>query len=144
MRFRMSKEQYFMKIAMTVAQRSTCLRRNVGAVFVKDDNIVATGYNGVPIGFKHCENCVREESGKDLHLCHAVHAEQNAIVQAAKHGISLKGSFLYCTTLPCIECARLLINLEISEVHFLQDYHGNETTKMFRNSGILVYKQEGV
>ena len=104
---RVSWPQYFMRIAHLVAERSTCLRRRVGAVAVKDKRILATGYNGAPAGIPHCLEigCLRQQlgipSGQRHEICRGLHAEQNVIIQAAVHGISLAGSELYCTTRPC-------------------------------------------
>ena len=115
-------DTYFMQIAHIVAQRSTCLRRKVGAVIVKDKRILTTGYNGAPSGITHCEvtGCLREKlnvpSGQRHELCRGLHAEQNALLQAALHGISLKGATLYCTNQPCIICAKMLINAGIKEI----------------------------
>lgn len=119
---RLSSDAYFMEIAAVVAKRSTCLRRQVGAVLVKDKHILATGYNGAPKGLKHCSEtgCLRQQmevpSGERHELCRAVHAEQNAIAQAALHGVSVEGSTLYCTLSPCSLCAKLLINAGIKRV----------------------------
>ena len=119
---RLSSDAYFMEIAYVVAKRSTCLRRQVGAVLVKDKHILATGYNGAPKGLKHCSEtgCLRQQmgipSGERHELCRAVHAEQNAIAQAALHGVSVEGSTLYCTLSPCSLCAKLLINAGVKRV----------------------------
>jgi dCMP deaminase len=110
---------YFMEIARIVSMRSTCLRRNVGAVIVKDKRILASGYNGAPSGLKHCAevSCLREKlniaSGERHELCRGLHAEQNAIIQAAYHGVSINGAELYCTHLPCSICIKMLINAGI-------------------------------
>ena len=102
---RISWDDYFMEIAGVVAKRSTCLRRQVGAVLVKDKHILATGYNGAPKGLKHCSDtgCMRQDipSGERHELCRAIHAEQNAIVQAARHGVKIDSCTLYCTLAPC-------------------------------------------
>lgn len=109
---RPSWDEYFMEITHLVAKRATCLRRQVGAAIVKDRNILATGYNGAPSGVSHCleTGCLRAQlnvpSGERHELCRGLHAEQNAIIQAAKHGTNIDGSTLYCTTLPCIICAK--------------------------------------
>ncbi|WP_290902673.1 dCMP deaminase family protein, partial [Ferroglobus sp.] len=119
---RPSLDEYFMEIAKVVAKRSTCLRQNVGAVIVKDKRILSTGYNGAPMGLPHCLDigCLREElnvpSGERHELCRAVHAEQNAIIQAAVHGVSIKGATLYTTHQPCIMCAKMIINAGIVRV----------------------------
>ena len=111
-----------------VATRSTCLRRHVGAVLVKEKRILSTGYNGAPAGLKHCieVGCLREKdsipSGTRHELCRALHAEQNAIVQAAYHGISIAGSTLYCTNKPCVICSKMLINAGIKRIFFDDGY----------------------
>ena len=115
-------DQYFLSIALLVSKRSTCLRRKVGAVLVKDKRILATGYNGAPSGIKHCEEtgCLREKlkvlSGERHELCRGLHAEQNALLQAALHGVSAEGAKMYATTQPCIICAKMLINAGIKEI----------------------------
>lgn len=125
---RPSWDEYFMSIAKVVATRSTCLRRQVGAVIVKEERIVATGYNGAPRGLPHCLElgCLREKlgipSGERQELCRGLHAEQNAIIQAAYHGISISGGTLYCTHQPCITCAKMLINAGIKRIVYAGDY----------------------
>lgn len=125
---RPSWEEYFMSIAQLVARRSTCLRRQVGAVLVKDKNILATGYNGTPSGIAHCEQtgCLRDQlnvpSGERHELCRGLHAEQNVILQAAKHGISIDGATIFCTHAPCIICAKMIINSGIREIVYLDGY----------------------
>lgn len=125
---RPSWTEYFMEIARLVATRSTCLRRQVGAVLVRDKRILSTGYNGAPSGVDHCLDvgCLREQlgipSGQRHELCRAVHAEQNAIIQAALHGVSTKGAILYCTTQPCVLCAKMLINAGVEEIFFQGSY----------------------
>jgi len=117
-----------MSIAHLVAERSTCLRRRVGAIAVLDKRILATGYNGVPAGVAHCseKGCLRDQlhipSGERHELCRGLHAEQNVIIQAAVHGISLKGAELYCTTMPCLICSKMLINCGITHIYFTQGY----------------------
>lgn len=119
---RPSWDEYFLNIAKLVSCRSTCLRRKVGALIVKDKRILATGYNGTPSKISHCDQvgCVREKlkvpSGERAELCRGLHAEQNAIIQAANYGASLKGAMLYCTNQPCIICAKMIINAGISEI----------------------------
>jgi len=135
-------DQYFMEIAYQVSRRTTCLRRAVGAVIVKDKRILATGYNGVPQGIEHClqRGCLREQlnipSGQQHELCRGLHAEQNAIIQAAKHGISIEGSVVYCTTQPCIICAKMLINSGITEIIFAESYPDTLTEEMLKESGV--------
>ena len=112
-------DEYFMKIAHLVAERSTCTRRRVGAIIVKDKRIISTGYNGAPRGLKHCleVGCLREQmgipSGERQELCRGAHAEQNAIIQAASSGVSMDGATMYCTTAPCSTCAKMIINAGI-------------------------------
>ena len=121
-------DEYFMSMAFLIATRSTCLRRKVGAVLVRDRRILATGYNGAPSGFPHCEDngCLREElnipSGERQEICWGIHAEQNAIVQAAIFGVSTQGSILYCTTKPCITCAKILANAGVVKVYAAEEY----------------------
>ena len=121
-------ETYFMNITNLVAERSTCLRRAVGAVLVKDKRILSTGYNGAPANLKHCleVGCLREqmgiESGKMHELCRGIHAEQNAIIQAAYHGVSVKGATIYCTNQPCSICARMIINAGIVKIYYQSGY----------------------
>jgi dCMP deaminase len=117
-----------MEIAELVSSRSTCLRRQVGAVLVRDKQIIATGYNGAPRGVSHCleVGCLREQlgipSGERHEMCRGTHAEQNAIIQAAIHGVSTDGATLYCTHQPCILCAKMLINAGVRQVIFQGDY----------------------
>ncbi len=121
-------DEYFMGIARLVATRSTCLRRQVGAVIVKEGNVLATGYNGTPAGVTHCAEtgCLRERlkvpSGERHELCRGLHAEQNAIIQAAKHGVNISGGTLYCSNFPCVICAKMLINAGIRRVIYLSGY----------------------
>ncbi|MDD5747821.1 MAG: cytidine/deoxycytidylate deaminase family protein [Actinomycetota bacterium] len=125
---RPSWEEYFFGIAKAVAERSTCLRRQVGALIVKDKRILATGYNGAPRGLAHCLDigCMREEakvaSGHGHEMCRGLHAEQNAIVQAATYGVSIEGGILYSTHQPCVLCTKMLINCGISEIYYLESY----------------------
>ena len=141
---RPSWDQYFMDITRLVATRSTCLRRQVGAILVKDRNILATGYNGVPSGISHCDTvgCLRERlkvpSGERHELCRGLHAEQNAIIQAARHGINIDGSTLYCTTMPCIICTKMLINAGISTVVYAEGYADDLAREMIAETGISV------
>jgi dCMP deaminase len=119
---RPSWDEYFMDIALQVATRSTCLRRHVGAVIVRDKRILATGYNGPPRGLPHCDvaGCLREQmgipSGQRQEICRGLHAEQNSIIQAALHGVSIEGSAVYITHQPCITCAKMIINSGIVRV----------------------------
>lgn len=144
MKNRISKQQYYFSIAFTVAKRSTCLRREIGAILVKDDTIIATGFNGAPAGLEHCTEttCVRTEqnipSGEKHELCRAVHAEQNVICQAAKNGISIKGSTLYSTTAPCVICAKMIVNAGISTVVFSSNYANVDGLKILEEAGISI------
>jgi len=137
-------EDYFMEIASVVAKRSTCLRNQVGALFVKDKRILTTGYNGAPTGLEHCDivGCAREgvASGTHHELCRAVHAEQNAIIQAALHGISIEGATLYCTHQPCILCAKMMINSRIKKVVYRESYPDKTALKFLEQAGIDVFK----
>lgn len=125
---RPSWDEYFLEMAHLVAKRSTCLRRSVGAVLVKDKRILATGYNGAPSGLKHCVDigCLRQKlkipSGERHELCRALHAEQNALIQASLYGISVKESTLYATNQPCVICAKMLINAGIKEIVIASGY----------------------
>ncbi len=144
-----------MGITRMVATRSTCLRRKVGAIVVKEKRILATGYNGAPSGLRHCEDvgCLRESSsipsGQRHELCRGLHAEQNVIVQAAYHGINISGSDIYCTNRPCSICTKLIINAGIRRIFFEQDYEdplsdllleeaGVELIRLIPGSGIMV------
>ena len=124
-------DHYFMEIAQVVSKRSTCLRRSVGAVIVKNKQILATGYNGTPKGMPHCGEvgCLREQlhvpSGKNHELCRGIHAEQNAVVQAAVHGVSVEGGTLYCTNQPCVVCTKILINAGIERIVYKDPYPDN-------------------
>ena len=119
---RPSWDTYFMDITSLVAKRTTCTRRAVGAIIVKDRQVLATGYNGAPSGVRHCAEvgCLRKRlnvpSGERHELCRGIHAEQNAIIQAAAHGVSIRGAVLYCTTMPCSICAKMIINAGISKI----------------------------
>ena len=125
-----------------VAKRSTCLRNQVGAVLVRDKRILSTGYNGAPAGLEHCDSvgCAREgvESGTRHELCRAVHAEQNAIIQAALHGIGIEGAILYCTHQPCILCAKMMINARISRVVYAESYPDGTALQFLKQAGIGV------
>jgi len=142
---RPSWDIYFQDIAQIIARRSTCLRRQVGAVLVRDKRILATGYNGAPSGIKHCieTGCLREEmkipSGERHELCRGLHAEQNAIIQAALHGVSIKGATLYCTNLPCLICAKMIINSGITRVVARASYRDAFSEAMFEEAGIAVF-----
>ena len=143
-RERPSWDQYFMNIARLASTRSTCLRRQVGAVIVKDKKILATGYNGAPSGLKHCLDlgCLREKlgipSGERHELCRATHAEQNAIVQAATFGISIKDSIIYSTAHPCILCSKLLINAGIKRIIIEDSYPDEMSREMLKEAGVKI------
>lgn len=146
---RPSWDNYFMDIAHLVKRRSTCLRRNVGAVLAKDKNILATGYNGAPSGITHCEvtGCLREKlgvpSGERHEICRGLHAEQNAIIQAAKHGTSIAGATLYCTNLPCSICTKMIINAGIIRIVYGDGYPDFLAEEMQKESGIEMVKLGG-
>lgn len=135
-------QQYFMQMAALAAKRSTCLRRAVGAALVRDNQLIATGYNGSPKGIPHCSEtgCLREQmgvpSGQKHELCRGVHAEQNAIIQAAINGSSTRGAALYCTHQPCSICARLIINAEIKTVYVADSYPDALSEQLFVEAGV--------
>ncbi|MDP8233418.1 MAG: cytidine/deoxycytidylate deaminase family protein [Candidatus Saelkia tenebricola] len=137
-------DTYFIQIARIVSSRSTCLRRRVGAVIVKDRRILATGYNGTPTGITHCEiaGCLREKlnvpSGERHELCRGLHAEQNALLQAAFHGISLRRATIYCTNQPCVICAKMLINAGIEEIVISDGYPDQLAQEMLKEAKIKV------
>ncbi len=141
-------DQYFMEIASLVAKRSTCLRRAVGAVIVKDKRILATGYNGAPSGIRHCAEvgCMREAmnvaSGERHELCRGIHAEQNAIIQAAYHGVPIQGASLYCTNLPCSICTKMLINAGIKKIYYKSGYADALSKSLLEEAGIETIKVE--
>lgn len=142
MNHRLPWPDYFMRIAHLVAERSTCTRRKVGAVAVRDKRILATGYNGAPAGVAHCLDigCLREQlgvpSGQRHEICRGLHAEQNVIIQGALHGVSLKGAELYCTTKPCLICAKMLINCGVTAVYFAEGYPDELSDAMIAESGM--------
>jgi len=131
-----------MSIAKLVATRSTCMRRRVGAVLVKDKRILATGYNGVPTGIRHCKDtgCLRERlkvrSGERHELCRGLHAEQNVIIQAACYGVMTKGTILYSTHMPCIICSKMLINAGVKKAFFLDGYPDSLADEMLSEANI--------
>ena len=142
---RPSWDDYFMQMAELTAQRSTCLRRQVGAIIVKEKHIIATGYNGAPKGLPHCEElggCLREKleipSGERHELCRALHAEQNAIIQAATLGQSIEGATIYITHQPCIICAKMIINAGISRIVIRRGYPDEMSRGMLREAGLKV------
>ncbi|MFC1703288.1 cytidine/deoxycytidylate deaminase family protein [Candidatus Omnitrophota bacterium] len=141
---RPSWDEYFIDVANIVASRSTCLRRKVGAVVVKDKRILATGYNGVPSGIKHClsRGCLREKmripSGERHELCRGLHAEQNAILQAVIHHIDIQGSSIYITNQPCIICSKMLINAQIKEIVIASSYPDALAREMLKEAGVKI------
>jgi len=141
---RPSWDEYFCTITGDVAERSTCLRRHVGAIIVKDKRILATGYNGAPAGLAHCleVGCLREQrgipSGTRQELCRGLHAEQNAVIQAARHGISIEGATVYCTNQPCVTCAKILVNAGIVEVVYVNPYPDELAQAMLEEAGVTV------
>ena len=145
---RPSWDTYFMNITALVAQRSTCTRRAVGAIIVKDKRILTTGYNGAPTGIKHCleVGCLRETmkipSGERHELCRGIHAEQNAIIQAAYHGVSVKDAILFCTNQPCAICAKMIINAGIKKIHYQSGYADALSQEMLAEAGVVLKKYE--
>jgi dCMP deaminase len=143
-RVRPSWDQYFMRMAELAATRSTCLRRQVGAVIVKDKKVLATGYNGAPSGLKHCLDigCLRDDlgipSGERHELCRATHAEQNAIVQAAMFGVSIKDATMYSTTQPCILCTKLIINAGIRRIVIKDSYPDEMSKQMLMEAKVKI------
>ena len=138
-----------MDIVELIKTRSTCLRRQVGALIVKDKRILATGYNGAPVGCRHCieTGCLREKmgipSGQRHELCRGIHAEQNAIIQAAYSGVSIKDSVIYVSAQPCVLCAKMIINSGIKKIIFKGDYPDELAMSMLEEAGIEVVKFDG-
>ena len=149
---RISWDEYFMQMAELTARRSTCLRRSVGAVIVKERHVISTGYNGAPRGIRHCDErggCLREKlnvpSGQRHELCMALHAEQNAIIQAATLGQSIEGGIIYVTHQPCIICAKMIINAGLNKVIVRQGYPDEMAKEILNEAGIeivMLEKQE--
>lgn len=135
-------DEYFMEIAHVVAKRSTCLRRQIGAIIVKDRRILASGYNGAPAGLSHCLDvgCLRDKmgipSGERHELCRGLHAEQNALIQAAVYGIAIQGAIFYVTHQPCIMCAKIMINAGINKVVFQGDYPDPLALDLFKEAKV--------
>ena len=135
-------DEYFLKIAAVVAERSTCRRHHVGAVAAKDKHILATGYNGAPSGLKDCLELggLGDElgipSGTRQEICRGIHAEQNVVIQASLHGVSLEGSTLYCTHSPCVLCAKMLVNAKIKRFVTFGRYNDDSFVELFRAAGI--------
>ncbi len=144
---RPSWDEYFMTIAHQVATRSTCLRRRVGAVLVREKRILATGYNGAPRGLAHCMEvgCLREQmavpSGERHELCRGLHAEMNAILQAAEHGIRIDNAVIYCTNQPCSLCAKMLINVGIRTIYVAAGYPDELAARMLGEANIPLLQQ---
>jgi len=141
---RPDSDEYFLKIASVVAERSTCRRHHVGAVAVRSKHILATGYNGAPSGFKDCLElgCLRDElgipSGERQEVCRGIHAEQNVIIQATLHGVSLEGSTIYATHTPCVLCAKMLVNAKIQRFVSFGKYSDDSFVDLFKEAGIEV------
>ena len=139
---RPSWDEYFMKIALLVAERSTCQRHHVGAVIVKDKRVLTTGYNGAAAGTKDCIElgCLRNEmkipSGTRHEICRAIHAEQNAIIQAGLHGVRTEGAVMYCTHPPCILCAKMIANAKIKKLVSCGEYADDSFKNLFKEAGI--------
>lgn len=146
---RPSWDEYFMKLASEVATRTTCLRRAVGAVIVKERRILATGYNGVPTGLRHCNvvGCLRQQlnvpSGQRNEICRGLHAEQNAILQAARYGINIEGASIYINTQPCVVCAKMLINAGIKEIIYQNPYPDELAMDLLKESDITIRVFDG-
>ncbi len=147
---RPSNDEYFMEMAQLVSSRSTCMRRKVGAVIVKEKRVLSTGYNGSPKGTKHCEElgCIRVKlnvpSGTRHELCRGVHAEQNAVTQAAYFGVSVDGATIYTTTYPCSMCAKILINAGIKEIVYSEGYADELSKELLTEAGIKIREYEPV
>jgi dCMP deaminase len=141
-------DEYFLKIASVVAERSTCHRHHMGAIAVRDKHILTTGYNGAPAGAKDCLElgCIRDEmkipSGTRQEICRAIHAEQNVIIQAGLHGVSLEGSTVYCTHTPCVLCAKMLVNAKIARFVSFGKYDDDTFIGLFKEAGIKVELKE--
>ena len=141
---RPSWDEYFMTLANQVATRTTCIRRAVGCVLVRDKRIIATGYNGAPSGLRHCAEigCMRQQlgvpSGQKNELCRALHAEQNALIQAARYGLSVEGATIYVNTQPCVLCAKMLINAGICEIVYANPYPDELAMSMLEEAGITL------
>lgn len=130
--------EYYLNLAQMAATRSQCLSRRVGAILVKDGRIIATGYNGTPSGMHECKTCNRSESGKGLHDCHAIHAEENALLQCALYGPSTIGAELYCTLRPCYHCAKLIIQAKIASVTYIDSYPDGRGLELLEEAKILI------
>jgi dCMP deaminase len=143
---RIGTDEYYLKLASVIAERSTCKRHHVGAVAVRDKQLLVTGYNGAPTGFPDCLTlgCLRDElkilSGEHTEICRAIHAEQNVIIQAALHGVSIKGSTVYCTHSPCVLCTKMLINAQIARFVYTENYADTAFVDMFKEAKIEVIR----
>jgi dCMP deaminase len=139
---RISVDEYFLKIASVVGERSTCLRHHMGAIAVRDKHILTTGYNGAPAGAKDCLElgCLRNQngiaSGTRVEICRAIHAEQNVIIQAGLHGVSLEGATVYCTHSPCVLCAKMMVNARIARSVTFGKYADDSFIELFKEAGI--------
>ena len=146
---RPSWDEYFLSIAKEVSRRSTCMRRQVGAILVKDKRILTTGYNGAPRGLQHCEvsGCLRERlrlsPGERVELCRGLHAEMNALLQGAIHGVQVEGATLYTTDSPCVSCAKMLINCDIKRIISATDYPDALAKEMLAEAGVEVALMPG-
>lgn len=147
---RPSWDEYFIKITKDVSERATCVKRKVGAIIVKDHRILSTGYNGAPAHFSHCteDTCIRRlmgvPSGERHELCRGLHAEQNAIIQAAVHGVEIEGGTLYCTFQPCVICVKMMINAGIKRLVYSGGYPDELAQKMLKESKmeVLQFKEK--
>jgi len=141
---RPSWDDYFMKITQDVSARATCVKRQVGAIIVKENRILSTGYNGSPKGFAHCtiETCIRQQmnvpSGQRHELCRGLHAEQNAIIQAAWHGVKIAGGMMYCTYQPCVICVKMMLNAGIKKLVYAGGYPDELARQMLKESNLEV------
>ncbi len=141
-------DEYFLRLAELAATRSTCVRRQVGALLVSERRVLATGYNGAPKGLAHCHQtgCLRAElgiaSGQRHEICRGIHAEQNAILQAAQHGVAVRGAVLYCTTQPCAICAKLLVNLDVPRLVIREGYPDELALQILAEAGYRSLKEE--
>ena len=146
---RTSWDTYFMNLAYVISERSTCIRRQVGAVAVKDKRIIATGYNGAPPNVPHCtkQTCIRTikniPSGERIEVCFAVHSEQNLIVQAARFGLSLDGCIVYCTHMPCFTCAKLLYSVGVRQIHYADSYPDSISEEFLASVSMRVSRLHG-
>lgn len=143
-------DEYFMRLADLAATRSTCLRRQVGALVVSGHMVLATGYNGAPKGLPHCLDigCTREElkipSGQRQEICRAIHAEQNAIIQAAQHGVPIKGATVYCTNQPCSTCTKMILNLDVKRIVFRSTYPDDLAISLLNEAGFARTEENGL